>query len=116
MSADARVTAAREYLDGARRRKVTELPPSLLVRECAELRRCLGQVLDVLDGGQVLAEADRATVLGGLAVAAEARRYQASITCVRCAEHPADLCEDCAAQLDAADAYDELAGRIGSPR
>ena len=40
---------AREFLDGARRRKVTTLPPSVLVRECAELRRQLGQVLDVID-------------------------------------------------------------------
>jgi hypothetical protein len=45
---DQRITAAAEYLDGARRRKVGELPPSLLVRECAELRRLLGQVLDVI--------------------------------------------------------------------
>jgi hypothetical protein len=48
MSADQRVTSAREFLDGARRRKVDQLPPSLLMRECAELRRLLGQVLDVL--------------------------------------------------------------------
>jgi hypothetical protein len=45
---DQRITSAREYLDGARGRKVGELPPPLLVRECAELRRLLGQVLDVL--------------------------------------------------------------------
>jgi hypothetical protein len=48
MSADQRVTSAREFLSGARRRKVDQLPPSLLMRECAELRRLLGQVLDVL--------------------------------------------------------------------
>jgi hypothetical protein len=48
MSADQRVTAAREFLAGARRRKVDQLPPTLLMRECAELRRLLGQVLDVL--------------------------------------------------------------------
>jgi hypothetical protein len=48
MSADQRVTSAREFLAGARRRKVDQLPPSLLMRECAELRRLLGQVLDVL--------------------------------------------------------------------
>jgi hypothetical protein len=50
VSADQRVTAAREFLAGARRRKVDQLPPSLLMRECAELRRLLGQVLDVLAG------------------------------------------------------------------
>ena len=48
MIADQRVTSAREFLSGARRRKVAQLPPSLLMRECAELRRLLGQVLDVL--------------------------------------------------------------------
>jgi hypothetical protein len=52
VSADQRVTAAHEYLAGARRRKVDQLPPSLLMRECAELRRLLGQVLDVLAGGR----------------------------------------------------------------
>jgi hypothetical protein len=50
VSADQRVTAAREFLASARRRKVDQLPPSLLMRECAELRRLLGQVLDVLAG------------------------------------------------------------------
>jgi hypothetical protein len=60
MSADQRVTSAREFLAGARRRKVDQLPPSLLMRECAELRRLLGQVLDVLaerrDAARRLAE------------------------------------------------------------
>ncbi len=60
MSADQRVTSAREFLAGARRRKVGQLPPSLLMRECAELRRLLGQVLDVLaetrDAARRLAE------------------------------------------------------------
>lgn len=44
-AADQRVAGAREYLDGARHRKVTELPPSVLVRELAETRRQLGIVL-----------------------------------------------------------------------
>ena len=48
MSADQRVTSAREFLSGARRRKVDQMPPSLLMREGAELRRLLGQVLDIL--------------------------------------------------------------------
>jgi hypothetical protein len=60
MSADQRVTSAREFLAGARRREVDQLPPSLLMRECAELRRLLGQVLDALaearDAGRRLAE------------------------------------------------------------
>jgi hypothetical protein len=48
VSADPRVRYATEFLNGARRRGVDELPPSLLMRECAELRRLLGQVLGML--------------------------------------------------------------------
>jgi|SRR5215831_10300099 len=93
VTADQRVTSAREYLDGARKRKVTQLPPSLLIRECAELRRHLGQLLDVI-GEQagalqearaallsayetpavMLTAAQVTTVLDGLAIAAEYRR------------------------------------------
>ncbi len=169
---DERVTQAREFLDGARRRKVAELPPSLLIRECAELRRQLGQVLGAVDradededgteahctvcgqwagmflgmdgwhhfrgdpapGGKrelydaghapvigwarpvLLAPAELGTVLDGLAVAAEYRRYRASLTCQACAEHPAELCEDHQADLDAAEAYEDLAARIGGAR
>jgi hypothetical protein len=173
VTGDQRVTAAAEFLDGARKRKVTELPPSLLIRECAELRRALGQVLDVveedlaadddgtepycttcrqwagmftgIDGwrhfrgdpapggvrelydaghepvigwtvppGRALSPADVATVLDALAVAAEYRRYRPSLTCAACAA--AYLCEACATDLDRADEYDQLAGRIGGDR
>jgi hypothetical protein len=48
-AADQRVTYAREYLAGCRQRKLAELPPSALLREAAELRRELGQILDVVD-------------------------------------------------------------------
>ena len=54
---DPRLTAAREFLDGARGRKVGQLPASVLLREDAELRRQLGQVLDVIEAdgiGQAL--------------------------------------------------------------
>lgn len=46
MSGDTRVEIARDYLAAVRKHKVTMLPPSILTRECAELRRQLGQVLD----------------------------------------------------------------------
>ena len=46
--ADERAELARAYLAAARQRDVETLPPSLLMRECAELRRLLGQVLAVL--------------------------------------------------------------------
>jgi hypothetical protein len=118
---DERVTRAREFLNGARRRKVGELPPSLLIRECAELRRQLGQVLGVIEeqATAVLITAELGTVLDGLAVAAEYRRYRASLTCEACTAYPAypdGLCDDHQADLDAAEAYEDLAGRIGGAR
>jgi hypothetical protein len=48
VSADERAELARRFLAEARQRSVEELAPSLLMRECAELRRLLGQVLAVL--------------------------------------------------------------------
>jgi TorA maturation chaperone TorD len=48
VSADQRAELARAYLAEARQRSVEELAPTLLMRECAELRRLLGQVLAVL--------------------------------------------------------------------
>jgi hypothetical protein len=45
---DERAELARRYLAEARQRSVEELAPSLLMRECAELRRLLAQVLAIL--------------------------------------------------------------------
>jgi hypothetical protein len=60
VSADGRAELARAYLAEARQRSVEQLAPTLLMRECAELRRLLGQVLAVLaerqDAGRQLAE------------------------------------------------------------
>ena len=59
-AADQRAELARRYLAEARQRSVEQMPPVLLMREVAELRRLLGQVLDVLaerrDEAQRLAE------------------------------------------------------------
>jgi hypothetical protein len=41
---DQRITRAREYLDGAQRTDVLHMPPSALLRECAESRRQLAAV------------------------------------------------------------------------
>jgi hypothetical protein len=64
---DERAELARQFLAEARQRSVEELAPSLLMRECAELRRLLGQVLAVLagrqDGSRQLAEV-RAVLAG----------------------------------------------------
>jgi hypothetical protein len=45
---DQRIIYARQLLAGARRRKVADMPPSVLIREDAELRRVLAEVLDVV--------------------------------------------------------------------
>jgi hypothetical protein len=54
-----RAALAARYLAEARQRDVHQLAPTLLMRECAELRRLLGQVLGILaerqDGGRQLA-------------------------------------------------------------
>jgi hypothetical protein len=50
VTADPRLTAAAEFLAHARRRKIAELPPSVLAREDAELRRQLGIVLHAVTG------------------------------------------------------------------
>jgi len=116
VTADQPATGAREYLDCARQRKVTELPPSLLIPECAELRRLLGQLLDVLGQAVTLDGDQAATVLDALGFASEYRRYRASLTCEACATHPAELCEDHATDLDRAEEYDRLARQIRDAR
>jgi hypothetical protein len=45
---DERAELARRFLAEARQRSVDQLAPTLLMRECAELRRLLGQVLGML--------------------------------------------------------------------
>jgi hypothetical protein len=47
---DQRVTMAREFLDCIVEFKVASRPLSVLQREDAELRRMVGQLLDVIDG------------------------------------------------------------------
>ena len=49
---DERAGLARRFLDEARQRSVEQLPPSVLMRESAELRRLLGQVLGMLAEAQ----------------------------------------------------------------
>jgi hypothetical protein len=64
---DERAELAARFLAEARQRSVDQLAPSLLMRECAELRRLLGQVLGILaerqDGPRQLAEV-RAVLAG----------------------------------------------------
>ena len=46
---DQRITQAREHLAVVERTDVLRMPPSALLRECAESRRQLGQVLAAYD-------------------------------------------------------------------
>jgi hypothetical protein len=57
--ADQRLQAAREYLGYARGVKVADLPHAALMRMAAELRRQLGQVLDVVTEGEADPDAGR---------------------------------------------------------
>ena len=113
MSADRRVTLAREYLASVRQHKVTTLPPSVLVRECAELRRQLGQVLDAIGDGPVLYPAQLSTVLAALDDAATLRTERAAAYCYDCSSHPAGACDVHVDDLDQADAYRQVAREIG---
>ena len=118
---DQRVILAREYLADIRRQHVDQLPPSVLVRECAELRRRLGQLLDVIDsqtpavvaGNVNLTPEQVATVLAALEDAAGWREYRATSACLACAESPTDLCEEHALDLDRVGAYRELIQLLG---
>jgi hypothetical protein len=62
--ADERAELARRYLAEARQRSVSSLTPTLLMRECAELRRLLGQVLAVLAERQDKARDDARQLAG----------------------------------------------------
>lgn len=128
--ADKRITQAREFLASARKRKVSELPPSVLVRELAEARRQVGQLLTLVDdyeaeerlltasyltvsGGAHLVPADVEVLGQALADAIERRREHAAGECADCDTGPAGLCELAAGDLDQADAYVALAWSLG---
>jgi hypothetical protein len=113
----ARLAIAREYLAGARRRKVGQLPPTLLVRELAETRRQLGEVLDVLGpAAAVLDEDQAAIVLAALADAAELLEHRAGEWCSECEFRVEGCCPKHLEDLDAASRYRELAREIGGQR
>jgi hypothetical protein len=102
---DSRITAAAEFLTSARKRKVGELPHSVLLREAAELRRLLGQALDVIGSQPILDAGIRHTLVQVFADAISYRESHLGVRCVPCEVHPAGLCEVHAAHLDLADRY-----------
>ncbi len=112
MTADHRVALGPRVPRRARKRKVATLQPSLLIRECAELRRLLGQVLDVIEGQTAVLDADQAAiVLSALEDASDGIRERAA-HCPDCAASPADLCDGCADRLSRAEGYDDLTAKL----
>jgi hypothetical protein len=78
--ADQRVAAARKYLGYARKIQVADLPHSALMRMAAELRRQLGQVLDVIaeQEGLPLQSSDAVIRMGSLSARTSSRRRRSS--------------------------------------
>ena len=112
MKEASQITQAREYLAGARRRKVNTLPPSVLMRELAETRRQLGQVLGLIEGqAATLTGAQLSTVLDALDVAADYKRDRAA-NCPDCEASPAELCSTCEWRFARAVEYDALAATV----
>jgi Flp pilus assembly protein TadB len=61
VTADPRLTAAREYIGHARGLQIGQVPHPALQRIAAELRRQLGQVLNVVDeASATMGQADEA--------------------------------------------------------
>jgi hypothetical protein len=116
VSADVRVTAARDFLTAISSRSAATLPPSVLVREDAELRRHLRRVLDVAADFEVTAIDDEVTqvrVYGGIYFSpADTLTVLAALNeAALCAEQehlPSSPADEQAA------AYRELHSRIGA--
>ncbi|HTW00240.1 MAG TPA: hypothetical protein VMF87_08050 [Streptosporangiaceae bacterium] len=104
LSRDQRIVYAREFLAGARKRKVAELPPSVLIREDAELRRVLGQLLDVIS--------ESAEVLGHALDDAIDWRTP-GLSCSDCEDSPSAPCSDHASDAALVDRYFALAAVFG---
>ncbi len=110
-AADLRVPQACEFLAGGRRRKVSRLPPSVLMRELAECRRQLGQFLDVVRASVSLT--DEELVILGQAISDAITYRDPSGVCPDCDASAAGLCDDHADDLDKTDAYLALARDLG---
>jgi hypothetical protein len=113
---DERVALAREYLASIQRQRVEELPPSVLMRECSELRHQLGQVLAVIGErgeGSPLTPERRVTVARALVDGIRWRNHVAAQDCADCDGHPEGLCGRHAQDLDQAAAYEQLGRDLG---
>jgi hypothetical protein len=117
VSADRDLSVAREYLDTIRAHSVSTLPPSVLAREDAELRRLLRIALDVVadyEATQLDHELTSVTMYGALliGVADVATVLDALSDAADCGEQH----EPSSTSLALAAAYRELAARIGGQR
>jgi hypothetical protein len=109
---DERAELARRYLAEVSAVGVEQLPPTVLMREVAELRRLLASVLAIIgDQAAALDEDQAATVMAALDDASEGIRERAA-WCPACRAHPAALCDEDADRLTRAEAYDHLAAQL----
>jgi hypothetical protein len=119
VTADQRVTDAREFIGSALPRHDVLLPASVLTRMFYELRRHALALLETLDarrpvtevgadGSAALAPADLVEVLGALDHAAGFLAERAAQWCEDCARHPANACEAHVDDLDQAAAGTHL--------
>lgn len=111
MAADQRLVSAREFLDAIRPYKVTSRPPSVLVREDAELRRMLGQVLDVIRESVSLTDDHLVTLSLALTDAIDWRTP--AMACSNCDATESGLCSDHAGDVALVDRYLALARELG---
>ncbi|HTV99805.1 MAG TPA: hypothetical protein VMF87_05860 [Streptosporangiaceae bacterium] len=90
------MTYAREFLAGTRRRKVAELPPTVLARELAEARRVLGQLLDLVtdfEDANVGEDVTRVTMWAGYFIApADVPAFDAALADAITYREPAAEC------------------------
>jgi hypothetical protein len=110
-TADQRVIQAREYLTGARRRKVSELPQSVVAREDAELRRLLGQVLDYVTESVSLSDDQLVTL--GQALGDAVAWHTDTEPCGSCEYAAPTLCAEHAEAVRLRDAYIRLSRELG---
>ena len=111
MTADQRVTNAREYLGYARQCKVADLPHSAVMRMAAELKRQLGQVLDA--GREAVSLSGDQLVTLGQALADAITYRDPAGACPDCEASPSGLCDDHGEDLDKTGAYLQLASELG---
>jgi hypothetical protein len=126
---DPRITAAREFLSHARTGpKPAALPRIVIDREDAELRRQLGNVLDVVgtqrEAASILDDViglltwlrgilESDTLRQALMDAIDFRADVAGSQCKDCDAHPAGLCEDHTTDVVLFEAYRQLAADLG---